>query len=198
MNRVDKTEAYLSTLPLTHQNMMLKYRDHLFRIRSCIGMWVETPSFCSLENEKKWVKFFLSLPCSHPDENFQIIRKLVEDVGNLFENANQSMVPQSNNHHYDDDEIRVRFQDMDKVNDMCVNKMYKFHDDAYFNRYKKNELPHSIGHTLARPPVRKFSAIFFSLSISSPVHNSFFTFCFFSLLFVYWNFQNNNNRFKWH
>lgn len=37
MNRVDKTEAYLSTLPLAHQNMMLKYRDHLFNIRSCIG-----------------------------------------------------------------------------------------------------------------------------------------------------------------
>lgn len=54
----------------------------------------------------------------------------MEDVGNLFENANQSMVPQSNNHHNDDDEIRVRFQDMDKVNDTCVNKK-KFHDDAF-------------------------------------------------------------------
>lgn len=51
------------------------------------------------------------------DENFQIIRKLVEDVGNLFENANQSMVPKSHNNRYDDDEIRVRLQDMDKVSD---------------------------------------------------------------------------------
>lgn len=49
------------------------------------------------------------------DENFQIIRKLVEDVGNLFENANQSMVPKSHNSRYEDDEIRVRLQDMDKV-----------------------------------------------------------------------------------
>lgn len=37
MNRVDKTESYLGSLPLAHQNMMLKYRDHLFRIRNCIG-----------------------------------------------------------------------------------------------------------------------------------------------------------------
>lgn len=37
MNRVDKTEAYLCTLPLAHQNMMIKYRDNLFRIRNCIG-----------------------------------------------------------------------------------------------------------------------------------------------------------------
>lgn len=40
----------------------------------------------------------------------------MEDVGNLFENANQSMVPNSHNNRYDDDEIRVRLQDMDKVN----------------------------------------------------------------------------------
>lgn len=37
MNRVDKTEAYLSNLPSEHQKMMIKYRDHLFRIRNCIG-----------------------------------------------------------------------------------------------------------------------------------------------------------------
>lgn len=49
------------------------------------------------------------------DENFQIIRKLVEDVGNLFENANQSIVPNAHNNRYDDEEIRVRLQDMDKV-----------------------------------------------------------------------------------
>lgn len=49
------------------------------------------------------------------DENFQIIRKLVEDVGNLFENANQAMVPKSHNNRYEDDDIRVRLQDMDKV-----------------------------------------------------------------------------------
>lgn len=49
------------------------------------------------------------------DENFQIIRKMVEDVGNMFENANQSMVPKSHNNRYDDEEVRVRLQDMDKV-----------------------------------------------------------------------------------
>lgn len=69
--------------------------------------------FCP-ESLYRW--FFFS------DENFQIIRKLTDDVGNLFENANQSMVPQPTNNHYDDDEIRVRLQDMDKVNDICVNK----------------------------------------------------------------------------
>lgn len=76
------------------------------------------------------------------DENFQIIRKLVEDVGNLFENANQSMVPQSNNHHYDDEEIRVRFQDMDKVNDICVNKI---NNSWWCNLFyfAPCELPHS-------------------------------------------------------
>lgn len=84
MNRVDKTESYLSTLPPQHQNMMIKYRDHLHRIRNCI------------------------------DENFQIIRKLIEDVGNLFENANQSVVPKSNSR-VEDDDIRIRIQDMDKV-----------------------------------------------------------------------------------
>lgn len=84
MNRVDKTESYLSTLPPQHQNMMVKYRDHLHRIRNCI------------------------------DENFQIIRKLIEDVGNLFENANQSVVPKPNSRNEDDD-IRIRIQDMDKV-----------------------------------------------------------------------------------
>lgn len=63
MGRVDKTEAYLNTLPRPHQDMLFKYRDHLHRIRYCI------------------------------DENFQIIRKLIEDVDNLFENANQSVLP---------------------------------------------------------------------------------------------------------
>lgn len=52
------------------------------------------------------------------DENFQIIRKLVEDVGNLFENANQSMVPKTHNNRYEDEEIRVRLQDMDKVTEI--------------------------------------------------------------------------------
>lgn len=37
MNRVDKKEAFLNTLPIGHQNSMIKYRDHLFRIRNCIG-----------------------------------------------------------------------------------------------------------------------------------------------------------------
>lgn len=83
MNRVDKTESYLSTLPQSHQNLMIKYREHLHRIRNCI------------------------------DENFQIIRKLIEDVGSLFENTNQAMVPKTNRS--EDDDIRLKFQDMDKV-----------------------------------------------------------------------------------
>ena len=58
---------------------------------------------------------FFSQIHSFPDENFQIIRKLVEDVGNLFENANQAMVPKSHNNRNEDDDIRVRLQDMDKV-----------------------------------------------------------------------------------
>lgn len=83
MGRVDKTESYLSTLSHSHQNMMIKYREHLHRIRNCI------------------------------DENFQIIRKVIEDVGNLFENANSAMVPKT--HRSEDDDIRIRMQDMDKV-----------------------------------------------------------------------------------
>ena len=81
MSRVDKTEAYLNTLPTPHQQMMCKYRDHLHRIRYCI------------------------------DENFQIIRKLIEDVDNLFENANQSVIANSQENGYSD----VRLQDLDKV-----------------------------------------------------------------------------------
>lgn len=60
------------------------------------------------------------------DENFQIIRKLVEDVGNLFENANQSMVPnRSHNNRNDEEDIRVRLQDMDKVNAIEFDKISK-------------------------------------------------------------------------
>lgn len=108
MNRVDKTEAYLSTIPLAHQNMMIKYRDHLFRIRNCIG---EKKHLF----QKNWTLTLWHI-LNVLDENFQIIRKLVEDVGNLFENANQAMVPNSHNNRYEDDDIRVRLQDMDKVN----------------------------------------------------------------------------------
>lgn len=91
MRRVDKTEAYLNTLPGPHQDMLFKYRDHLHRIRYCI------------------------------DENFQIIRKLIEDVDNLFENANQSVLPQSHENGYAN--ARVRSQDLDKVRNVprdCV------------------------------------------------------------------------------
>lgn len=92
MNRVDKTESYLSTLPHSHQNLMIKYREHLHRIRNCI------------------------------DENFQIIRKLIEDVGSLFENTNQAMVPKTNR--TEDDDIRLRIQDMDKVS--CIFLLFAF------------------------------------------------------------------------
>lgn len=83
MSRVDKTETYLNTLPLAHQEMLHKYRDHLYRIRNCI------------------------------DENYQIIRKLIEDVGNMFENANQSVLPNPNQNKLED--ACVRAQDLDKV-----------------------------------------------------------------------------------
>lgn len=86
MRRVDKTEAYLNTLPGPHQDMLFKYRDHLHRIRYCI------------------------------DENFQIIRKLIEDVDNLFENANQSVLPNSHENGYAN--ARVRAQDLDKVSNL--------------------------------------------------------------------------------
>lgn len=58
------------------------------------------------------------------DDNFQIIRKLVEDVGNLFENANQSMVPKSHNNRYEDEDIRVRLQDMDKVRPKIISVLH--------------------------------------------------------------------------
>lgn len=99
MARVDKTEAYLNTLPAAHQDMLEKYRDNLYRIRYCI------------------------------DENFQIIRKLIEDVGNLFENANQTVLPNPYQNGYD--EGRVRTQDLDKVKSrpcagILTNSIYSF------------------------------------------------------------------------
>lgn len=84
MSRVDRTETYLNTLPLAHQELLHKYRDNLHRVRNCI------------------------------DENYQIIRKLIEDVGNMFENANQSVLPNPNQNR--NEEACVRTQDLDKVN----------------------------------------------------------------------------------
>lgn len=128
------------------------------------------------------------------DENFQIIRKLVEDVGNLFENANQSMVPQSNNHHYDDEEIRVRFQDMDKVNDICVNKI---NNSWWCNLFyfAPCELPHS--KSVVCPPAHlcwRANSLSFFLPLSFVTCTNFtFSHRFFRSLsfrlFVYWNFE---------
>lgn len=64
MTRVDKTEAYLSTLPLAHQNMMLKYRDHLFRIRSCIGK-----KKSHFECDSQINIYFISIDLCHSGEN---------------------------------------------------------------------------------------------------------------------------------
>lgn len=83
MTRVDKTESYLNTLPIAHQDMLIKYREHLCHIRYCI------------------------------DENFQIIRKIIEDVDNLFENANQTMLTHPHKNGYND--VSVRTQDLEKV-----------------------------------------------------------------------------------
>lgn len=83
MTRIDRTETYLNTLPLHHQELLTKYRDHLHRIRNCI------------------------------DENFQIIRKLTEDVGNMFENADQSNLTEP--YQNGNNESKVRLQDLDKV-----------------------------------------------------------------------------------
>lgn len=68
MNRVNQTEAYLNTLPNTHQDMLLEYRNHLNKIRHCI------------------------------DQNYQIIRKISENFENLFENENQTVVSSDNEH----------------------------------------------------------------------------------------------------
>lgn len=104
MARVDKTEAYLNTLPAAHQDMLVKYRDNLYRIRYCI------------------------------DENFQIIRKLIEDVGNLFENANQTVLP--NPYQNGCDEGRVRTQDLDKVFneiDWALSSISNYADEKWFS-----------------------------------------------------------------
>lgn len=58
----------------------------------------------------------------------------MEDVGNLFENANQAMVPKSHNNRYEDDDIRVRLQDMDKVGVISFIKVcHKFNVFGFCN-----------------------------------------------------------------
>lgn len=92
MNRVNKTESYLNTLPVSHQDMLTLYRLHLNKVRYCI------------------------------DENYQIIRKIIQDVGRMFENENQTVVTTVANH-----TAKLRTMDLDKVNflssSLCIWKV---------------------------------------------------------------------------
>lgn len=55
--RVNKTEAYLNSLPTEHQDMLARYRDHLTRIRDCI------------------------------DQNARVIRMMIRNVDLMFESS---------------------------------------------------------------------------------------------------------------
>jgi len=57
MDRINCTEAFLNTLHNRHQNMLLRYRDHLSNIRDCINT------------------------------NYTIIKRLLIDVDTLFHNC---------------------------------------------------------------------------------------------------------------
>lgn len=62
--RINKTEAYLNTLPPHHQEMLSKYRNHLNRVRDCIGV------------------------------NYRIICKMIKNVDQLFENGMETKTVQ--------------------------------------------------------------------------------------------------------
>lgn len=80
MGRVANTEKYLNTLPKPHQQMLSQYRDHLTKIRYCI------------------------------DENEKVIQRILQDVDNIFQNENQTVVRPDN-----EQIVRVREMDLDKV-----------------------------------------------------------------------------------
>lgn len=80
MGRVYNTEKYLNTLPKPHQQMLSQYRDHLTKIRYCI------------------------------EENDKVIQRILQDVDNIFQNENQTVVRPENGQL-----TRVREMDLDKV-----------------------------------------------------------------------------------
>lgn len=57
LQRLTKTESYLSTLPPHHQKLLAKYAVHLEEIRTCV------------------------------EHNYEIIKLIIEDVSTLFENV---------------------------------------------------------------------------------------------------------------
>lgn len=66
MSRVDCTEKYLNSLSPTHQEMLVRYRTHLQKIRECI------------------------------DQNFKIIRKFINGAEHIFQNDHQINLPKDN------------------------------------------------------------------------------------------------------
>lgn len=66
MGRVDCTENYLNSLPPTHQDMLLRYRQHLPKIRECL------------------------------DQNYKIIRKFIQGAEHLFLNEHEMNLPKDN------------------------------------------------------------------------------------------------------
>lgn len=58
LQRVAKTEKYLRSLPAHHQALLENYHQHLTEIRACI------------------------------ENNYQIIKLIIKDVANMFENVN--------------------------------------------------------------------------------------------------------------
>lgn len=57
-NRISRTETYLNTLPQNHQLLLKTYREHLCNIHNCI------------------------------EQNYNVIKLILKDVGYLFENIN--------------------------------------------------------------------------------------------------------------
>lgn len=68
MERVNKTERYLNTLPSTHQDMLRRYREHLYRIRDCI------------------------------EQNSKVIKHLLRNVDSLFSPDDSHTIPSNENH----------------------------------------------------------------------------------------------------
>lgn len=95
MGRVDCTENYLNSLPPTHQTMLIRYRQHLLRIRECI------------------------------DQNYKIIRKLIQKAENLFHNEHTINLPIDSHSR----RPNIRLQDHESV--------------SIFGKIKFNEFVHS-------------------------------------------------------
>ncbi|XP_004530442.1 carnosine N-methyltransferase isoform X1 [Ceratitis capitata] len=87
-SRVNKTESYLNSLPLHHQGMLVKYRNHLRVVRDCI------------------------------DENQKVIRKMLRDNAGLIDmvgSCEQVHVAQKD---IDGHIAKIRHQDMEHQADV--------------------------------------------------------------------------------